>query len=146
MPNYKKQMKYITESIKSEELDSLFEFYPVTMDSFLKKQCNELDISEVSLPYAKWRLEKGLSEKKIIETSLQKLKSNKDKAIKKQLELIESKNRGEITAEFLQVERDKITKDLSIINNGIKDLEKRLDRNTDVIRVMSGYIEKQGKK
>lgn len=140
--NIKKQMKHVTDSLESGELESLFEFYPVMMDPFLKEQSKELDITEISLPYAKKRLEKAFGEKEFIETNLKKLKANKDKYIKKQLELINSKNEGKITPEKLQVELDKIKDTLSIVNNAIEDFEKKSNRNADVIRVMSRYIEK----
>lgn len=141
--NIRKQMKHITNALESGELEPIFEFYPVMMDPFLKEQCKDIDISEISLPYAKRRLEKAFSEKQFIDTNLQKLKANKDKAIKEQLELIKSKNEGKITSEELQVELNKIKETLSLINNAIEDFEKKANRNGDVIRVMSGYIEKQ---
>lgn len=138
--NIKKQMKHVTNALESGELEPLFEFYPVMMDSFLKKQSQELDISEVSLPYAKKRLEKAFIEKDFIDTNLLKLKASKNKAIKKQLELINSKNAGKITSEALQTDLSKIKDTLSIVNSAIKDFEKKSNRNGDVIRVMSGYV------
>ena len=139
-------MKHITKSLESGELESVFEFYPVMMDPFLKEQCKDLDITEISLPYAKKRLEKAYVEKDFIETNLQKLKTNKNRAIKEQVELIKSKNEGEIAPEKLQIELEKIKETLSLINNAIEDFEKKSNRIADVIRVMSGYIEKQGDK
>ena len=71
---------------------------------------------------------------------------NKNKAIKEQVELINSKNEGKISSETLQVELEKIKENLSIINNAIEDFEKKANRNSDVIRVMSRYIEKHENK
>ena len=87
-------------------------------------------------------MERGFTEKEFIEYNLQKLKASKNKAIKKQLELINSKNEGKITSEELQTELNKIKETLSLVNNAIEDFEKKFNRNSDVIRVMSRYIEK----
>lgn len=144
--NMKRQMKFVTNALESGELDSIFEFYPVMMDSILKGQCKELDVAEVSLPYAKKRLKRGIEEKKSIEDAMKNLNAQKQKAINKQLELITLKNEGLLEPAQLQIELDKIKDELSLINNDLTEQQKILNRTSDVIRVMSKYIEEQGGK